>query len=65
VADLRGAIAGGAAGWCFHNGDQQSEKDGRPRRSFDLRAQRLFEQVDAEEQKVVEQVRAIEANVRS
>src|SRR5690606_23110896 len=23
LTDLRGAIEGGAAGWCFHNGDQR------------------------------------------
>ncbi|MEX2188869.1 MAG: hypothetical protein WD875_18820 [Pirellulales bacterium] len=45
-ADLRGAISGGAAGWCFHNGDARNAKDGRPRRSFDLTSQRLFEQLD-------------------
>jgi hypothetical protein len=51
--DLRGAIAGGAAGWCFHNGSQRNAEDGEPRRSFDLRARRLFDQLDAEERKVV------------
>jgi CubicO group peptidase (beta-lactamase class C family) len=45
AVDLRGALAGGAAGWCFHNGDQRDRPDGRPRRSFDLRT-RLFEQCD-------------------
>jgi len=44
-----GAGAGGAAGWCFHNGDERSAKDGQPRRSFDLREKRLFEQLDEEE----------------
>ena len=34
----------GAAGWCFHNGDERAAKDGRPRRSFDLREKRLFEE---------------------
>jgi len=47
--DLEQARAGGAAGWCFHNGDQKDADDGRPRRSFDLRTQSLFEQLDAEE----------------
>lgn len=51
--DLAGAIAGGAAGWCFHNGDTREAKDGRPRRSFDIRSQRLFEQLDEVEQKAV------------
>ena len=33
LTDLRGAIAGGAAGWCFHNGSQRTTPDNRPRRS--------------------------------
>jgi hypothetical protein len=49
LADLRGARAGGAAGWCFHNGDQRAQPDGQPRRSFDLREQRLFAQLEPEE----------------
>jgi len=53
LTDLRGAVAGGAAGWCFHNGPQHRAAENRPRRSFDLRAQRLFDQLDPEEQKVV------------
>lgn len=53
VTDLNGARAGGAAGWCFHNGDQAGRPGGKPRRSFDLREQRLFEQFDGEERKVL------------
>ncbi len=53
AADLKGARAGGAAGWCFHNGDNRPAKDGRPRRSFDLREKRLFEQLDQEEAKAL------------
>jgi hypothetical protein len=53
VTDLKGARAGGAAGWCFHNGDERAAKDGRPRRSFDLREKRLFEQLDEEELKAL------------
>lgn len=53
--DLRGALAGGAAGWCFHNGQQADGADKQPRRSFDLRQRRLFDQLDAVEQRVVEQ----------
>jgi hypothetical protein len=49
VTDLQGALAGGAAGWCWHNGDNRAAKDGRPRRSFDLRANRLLTQLDEEE----------------
>jgi hypothetical protein len=50
LADLRGAVAGGAAGWCLHNGDRRTAADGQPRRSFDLRERRLLEQLDDEEQ---------------
>lgn len=53
VTDLKGARAGGAAGWCFHNGDERAAKDGKPRRSFDLREKRLFEQLDEEETRVL------------
>ena len=53
LADLRGARAGGAAGWCFHNGAQRTRKDQVPRRSFDMRRQRLFDQLDKEERRVV------------
>ena len=49
AADLEGARTGGAAGWCFHNGDQRAAEGGRPRRSFDLREKRLFDQLDGEE----------------
>lgn len=52
LADLRGAVAGGAAGWCFHNGPERNAPDKQPRRSFDLRERRLFDQLDPEEQKV-------------
>jgi hypothetical protein len=55
LTDLRGAVAGGAAGWCLHNGDQRGVPENRPRRSFDLNDQRLFEQLDGEERRVVEQ----------
>jgi hypothetical protein len=53
LTDLRGAVTGGAAGWCFHNGSQHDASDNRPRRSFDMRDRRLFEQLDAEELKFV------------
>lgn len=53
LTDLRGARAGGAAGWCFHNGSQRQTPDNQPRRSFDLRSQRLFDQLDTEERTVV------------
>lgn len=57
AADLAGARAGGAAGWCFHNGSERGRPDQRPRRSFDLREQRLFEQLDAEERKTLERLK--------
>lgn len=53
LADLRGAVQGGAAGWCLHNGSRRDERDDRPRRSFDLREQSLFDQLDEEEMAVV------------
>jgi hypothetical protein len=53
VTDARGAKAGGAAGWCFHNGDRRGQPDGRPRRSFDLRDGRLFDQLDATEREAL------------
>jgi predicted amidohydrolase len=49
LMDLSQAKAGGAAGWCFHNGDQRDAPDHQPRRSFDLRQRPLFEQFDEEE----------------
>ncbi|PYK01048.1 MAG: hypothetical protein DME23_05175 [Verrucomicrobia bacterium] len=59
VADLRGALAGGAAGWCFHNGAEHDAPDGQPRRSFDLREKRLFGQLDREERKTIELLRTV------
>jgi hypothetical protein len=53
LTDLRGAVAGGAAGWCFHNGTQRNTPDQQPRRSFDLRDRRLYDQLDNEERKFV------------
>ncbi len=56
LTDLRGALTGGAAGWCFHNGDQKNRPGGRPRRSFDMREQRLFDQLDPVERRVVSEL---------
>jgi hypothetical protein len=56
VTAALGARKGGAAGWCFHNGDQRDAADGRPRRSFDLSEKRLFEQLDEVEQKTVREL---------
>ena len=53
LTDLRGAVSGGAAGWCFHNGTQRNAPDQQPRRSFDLSSRRLLDQLDDEERKVV------------
>jgi hypothetical protein len=54
-------VQGDAAGWCFHNGDARKQDDGRPRRSFDMRESegRLFDQLDADERSVTEQVTPI------
>ncbi len=62
LADLRGALAGGAAGWCFHNGSERSAPDHQPRRSFDLRTKRLWDQLDPEERKVVRGAKAVVAS---
>jgi hypothetical protein len=56
LADLRGARAGGAAGWCFHNGGERGAPEEHPRRSFDMRERGLFEQLDAVERQVVSEV---------
>jgi hypothetical protein len=53
LTDLRGALAGGAAGWCLHNGSSRGAPEDRPRRSFDLQDLRLFDQLDGEEREVV------------
>lgn len=57
LTDLKNAKDNGATGWCFHNGDTRDKKDGRPRRSFDMRSEegRMFRQLDEEEWKVVSQ----------
>ena len=59
LTDLRGALRGGAAGWCFHNGGQRAKPDGQPRRCFDLRAKPLMDQLDEEELKVVRRVNSV------
>jgi len=57
LTDARGAKAGGAAGWCLHNSAQRDHPESRPRRSFDLRDQRLFDQLDREELKALSGLR--------
>ena len=59
VADLERSLSGGATGWCFHNGDQRDHPERLPRRSFDLREQRLFEQLDSKEQNAIEGIRLL------
>lgn len=54
IADCLNARRSGAAGWCFHNGAERGKSERAPRRSFDLRERRLFEQLDEEERKAVE-----------
>jgi hypothetical protein len=65
LTDLRGAVAGGAAGWCFHNGLQGSANDKQPRRSFDLGEKRLVDQLDAQEQKVLGQAAEVVRSAES
>ncbi len=62
LTDLRGAIAGGAAGWCFHNGSQRTTAGNHPRRSFDMREQRLLDQLDSEERIVLAKARSVLAD---
>jgi len=59
LTDLRGAVKGGAAGWCLHNGSQRDQPNDRPRRSFDLRESSLFDQLDADELAVVRQAHTV------
>ncbi len=59
LADLDGAKRGGAAGWCLHNGDQKNKPESKPRRSFDMRNARLFEQLDGEERKFIQKLKAM------
>jgi len=55
LSDLAGAVRGGAAGWCFHNGGARNNDDGRPRRSFDMRPGegRMVDQLDEAERRFV------------
>jgi len=56
IRDLLNAKAGGAAGWCLHNGGQRGQPDEIPRRSFDMREKRLFDQLDNDELKAIETI---------
>lgn len=55
LADLAGAVGGGAAGWCLHNGHAFDGPDGRPRRCFDMRSAegRLIDQLEDAERAVL------------
>jgi len=59
LADLKGALESGAAGWCLHNGDQKDKLQSKPRRSFDMREARLFDQLDEHEMKFIRQLKAL------
>ncbi|MHC4642396.1 MAG: hypothetical protein ACYS32_12200 [Planctomycetota bacterium] len=59
LADLKGALEAGAAGWCLHNGDQKDKPQSKPRRSFDMRESRLFDQLDEHEMKFIRQMKAL------
>jgi hypothetical protein len=58
LTDLKGAIEGGAAGWCFHNGAQQGQP---PYRSFSLTASdgRLYKQLDDAEIEVMTRIKEV------
>lgn len=60
LTDLLGAIEGGAAGWCFHNGGLKGRGRERARRCFDMRPRfgRLFDQLDEEERRALTMVHA-------
>lgn len=61
LLDLAQAKDGGAAGWCLHNGDQKHKPEGKPRRSFDMRDARLFDQLDAEEMGFIQRMKVAAA----
>ena len=59
LADLKAALEAGAAGWCLHNGDQKDKPQSKPRRSFDMREARLFDQLDEQELKFIRQLKGV------
>ncbi len=59
LEDLSGAVAGGAAGWCLHNGSTRGVAEEKPRRSFDLRDRRLLDQLDEQERGVLERAASV------
>lgn len=56
VSDLTGAKEGGAAAWCLHNGGQRTTSDEKPRRSFDMGDDRLFDQLDVIENEAIQKM---------
>lgn len=64
LTDLGGAIQAGAAGWCFHNGDNRWGRDSQPRRSFDMRNRRLFEQLDSVELEALRELATVAAQAQ-
>ncbi|HIE08796.1 MAG TPA: DUF4038 domain-containing protein [Armatimonadetes bacterium] len=60
LTDLLGAIDGGAAGWCFHNGGLKGRGKEKARRCFDMRPKfgRLFDQLDEEEKRALTMIHA-------
>ena len=62
ITDALGAFKGGAAGWCLHNGNSRGRKDGKPRRSFDMREKRLFDALDEEEMTALQSLSQIFAD---
>ncbi len=59
IVDFKGALESGAAGWCLHNGDQKDKPQSKPRRSFDMRVSRLFDQLDKQEMAFIRQMKAL------
>ncbi len=63
LTDLAGALRGGAAGWCLHNGSPRDGQEGHAR-SFDLRPHqpRLLEQLDEVELEVLHSLASVVAD---
>lgn len=57
MKDLDESRKSGAAGWCLHNGSTRGVKDGRPRRSFDMRDDvNIIDRLDDIERQVVKRI---------
>ncbi len=48
----------------LHNGDNRWGQDSQPRRSFDMRSRRLFEQLDLVELKALKNLAAVTAKAQ-